>query len=54
MFSKCSVIIGYCFSVNLYAVGLQNSLQNILRILESSGKVLEFRVSNIVENLTYG
>ena len=54
MFSKCSVIIGYCFSVNLYVVGLQNSLQNILRILESSGKVLEFRVSNIVENLTYG
>ena len=28
--------------------GYRNSLENILRVLESTGKVLEYRVSNIV------
>jgi len=32
--------------------GYKNSLENILRILESTGKVLEFRVSNTVGTMT--
>jgi len=48
---KCSVINRCCFSVNLYVVALQKqSGKYVSRFLESSGKVLEFRVSNIVGN----
>ena len=49
---KCSVINRCCFSVNLYVVALQKqSGKYVSRVLESSGKVLEFRVSNIVGTL---
>ena len=49
---KCSVINSCCFSVNLYVVALQKqSGKYVSRVLESSGKVLEFRVSNIVGTL---
>jgi len=48
MFLKSSVINGRCFFVNLYVVGYENSLE---KHPEGFGKVLEFRVSNIVGSL---
>ena len=51
---KCSVINSCRFSVNLHCRFTKTVWKNILRVLESSGKVLEFRASNLVGTLGVG
>jgi len=51
VFLKCSIINSCCFSKFIFCRVTKTVWKNILSVLESSGEVLEFRMSNIVGTL---